>query len=133
MGRGAKDNGLLYLILILLIIGLGIYFYKKKSSIQLNKDICMDYAHISLNGVVDSCFFDYQNKGTFTFKLRANEMYYVFPAAVISHPENFLNKGDSIVKKQGESKYNIYKNSNPDSLVVLSFDCDYWEKGYGKE
>jgi len=123
-----KDYGFLYLLLILIIILLVIILISKKDSSQINKQICLDYVQSSLNGVVDSCFFDYQNKGTFTFILKDNEMHYVFPAANISHPENFLKKCDSIVKKQNESKYYIYKNSNPDSLIVLNFDCSYWDK-----
>jgi hypothetical protein len=128
MGGRKKNRGFIYLFLILVIIAFGIFFCKKKDSIQLNKQICLEYMHSSFSGMIDSCFLNYQNKGTFTFKLKDNDMLYVFPAAVISHPENYLNKGDYIVKIKDESKYNIYKKNNPDSLVVLNFDCSYWNK-----
>lgn len=128
MSGRTKDYSFLYLLLILIIIVLAILLFKRKDSFQINKQICIDYVQSSLNGVVDSCFFNYQNKGTFTFKLKDSELFYTFPFAVISHPENYLHIGDSIVKIKGESKYNIYKDSNPDSLIVLSFDCSYWDK-----
>jgi hypothetical protein len=125
-----KDYGFIYLLLFLLIIGISVLFYKKHNSTQINKKICLKYVQSSFNGVVDSCFFDFQNKGTFTFILIDNNLFYTFPAAVISHPENYLDKNDSIIKKHGDAKYCIYKNRNPASLVILEFDCSFWDSKY---
>ncbi|WP_139035439.1 hypothetical protein [Anaerophaga thermohalophila] len=93
----------------------------------------MEYCEKKINenfqGKVISTYVDYFNKQAFVFEI----LYHGDTSKHYLHiktpdTKKYISKGDSIIKIKGESKYNIYKSSNPDSLIVLSFDCSYWDK-----
>lgn len=93
------------------------------------KEYCLKEKKASFRGRVTKTYFDKNNKGAFVYYYKKNgntkkRSIYL----IVLHPESYIQKGDSIVKIKGESKYNIYKNSNPDSLITLEFDCSYWDK-----
>ena len=119
-------------LLIFLIVGVFLrYFIYKKPYEELYsvKKYCLQEKESSFRGRVIKTYFDKTNKGAFVLSYKENKdtiEHSIY--LIVLHPESYIQKGDSIVKIKGESKYNIYKNSNPDSLVVLSFDCSYWDK-----
>lgn len=80
---------------------------------------CKVFRNASYKGVVEGCFINYRNKGTYSFKLKGNND----TLTMWKYGNTNLENGDSIVKEAGESKYIIYKHIFPDSVLVLKFNC----------
>jgi len=109
------------LIIILVIILRSLYFsfrsdyYSKKRELEA----CSKVKEMGFNGIIDSInnslyvktkhFFIKNNSTKFT-------MWY--------YRTSFLEKGDSIVKRRGESKYVIYKEDKLfNDSIILIFEC----------
>lgn len=118
-------------LLLFLLLGIFVRYcvYKKPfSQFYSVKNYCLKEKDTSFNGKIINAFIDYKNKGEFVF-LFVNKTdtlkHKLF--LIVLYPEAYIQTGDSIVKNKGESKFLIYKNCNPDSLVTLKFDCSYWD------
>ncbi|WP_026473658.1 hypothetical protein [Alkaliflexus imshenetskii] len=121
----------LVLFLILIIGGILRYCIFKRPYKELYsvKEYCLKEKDTSFSGRIINTYFDKTNKGAFVFSFKEKEdtlKHSIY--LIVLHPESYIQEGDSIVKIKGESKYNIYKDSNPDSLVILDFDCSFWDK-----
>ncbi len=88
-----------------------------------NLTICLKYVELSFEGIVDTCFIDYNDKGTFNFRLRGERTYRNFPLLTIEDEKKQLKKGDYIKKIKGEKRYIIFKQNNRDSVVFINFEC----------
>ena len=92
---------------------------------KTGKEICQQHILYKYSGIIDSTFSDI--KGIFCFIVNSEEYSFVY----IVNNYNFdsrVHKGDSIVKKKGESQFYIYPKNNPDTVLILKFDCNEWDK-----
>jgi hypothetical protein len=85
------------------------------------KRACRKLKMRKINSVVKEAHRDYSNKGQFTITINHQGKEIKTSSFFLDEDiSKFLEKGDSIYKPKGEFKYYIYKNCNPDSLIILS-------------
>ncbi len=82
-------------------------------------EICEKYKNQEFSGIVDSVI-EKVKCDCFTLQSDSHE-YYAW--GWVLRYNNRLEKGDSIVKQRGVSKYIIFKKKYKDSVLVLPFDC----------
>ena len=127
-------KSLFYAILLPVFILFLLFIYKQytdfanRDAYKINKEICEQHTQQdSFAGIITCTFIDECNKATLTFVV--NHQKHTF--SYIVNDEDFersISEGDSIVKKKGESVFYVYPKNNPDSVIILKFDCSLWNK-----
>jgi hypothetical protein len=87
----------------------------------INK-ICLDEIKNQYFGIVDSIVID--NKHGDYFFVKKSARYHLRDHLA----RHVLEKGDSIVKKSGESRYIIYKKAVKNDSIILHFECESVKK-----
>jgi hypothetical protein len=117
-----KINNELKLLLALIIVIGGIVFilkypqYRNSQYLRRENKNCRDEIEKQYFGIVDSIvdgkldYFLFEKKST-KYYLRGYSAWYA------------LKKGDSIVKRKGESRYVIYKQAKKNDSIILNFEC----------
>lgn len=130
-----KITSLIYkLIFGLMIFSFAYFAYKamqkaQKPGIQTNKEICLKDKKSVFSGTVIELKW---SRGTYLAKLDNGNFIEWWCKSKV---RDVVGVGDSIYKPSGTFDTYIFKNANPDSVIFIEcdFDCDYWEKRYGKE
>jgi len=94
---------------------------------------CERLKNREIKSIVKEARKDYSNKGQFTItvdyqgeEIRTSSFFLNIDIS------KYLETGDSLYKPKGVFKYYIYKNNNPDSLIILENDInckDFSNKG----
>jgi hypothetical protein len=120
-------NKELKLLLSLIAIIGGVIFILKYPQYLVSQDIkrenkrCRDEVENQYLGIVDSIVdakIDY-----FFLKKSLTKRYLILNTGNVYTRFPF-EKGDSIIKRKGESKYIIYKKNTKNDSVVLKFECN---------
>ena len=114
-------------ILLLAVITTGNYF-TRNNWITVNRDICEKERMEEFRGTIDTCYIDYNNKGTFTAFIRTERGLTKTTNWRIDFPQAYIQKEDSVTKNGGAFKYTIYRKGSEPVVVEQNFDCSYWEK-----
>lgn len=112
------------------IIGIFMFidYFTRNDWIKNNHDYCEDDRMTQLQGVVDTCYLDNNNKGNFTALLRTKNGTIKQTSWYIQHPEAYIQSEDSVIKEAGTFMYTIYRPNSKPVSIDEQFDCDYWEK-----
>lgn len=110
-------------LLILSAIAVSIWYFSQN---RKSSDVCSQYIESSFQGQITKTYLDEKNKLSFTFEI--SDVKRTFPYKSIKNPRKYVQINDSIVKEKGQSSYLIYKQSNPDSVIRLDFNCDHFSK-----
>lgn len=98
--------------------------FNNEDAYKVNKEFCQQGIQDEYSGIIDSTFYE---KGIYTYIVNSRE--YDFWAFLnINCHKPIVHKGDSIVKKKGESQFYIYPKNNFDTVIILKFDCNMWDK-----
>lgn len=103
-------------------------YLTRNNWIEVNKNNCERNRMEELRGVVDTCYIDYNNRGTFTAFLRTKKGLIKTSNWQIEYAQAYIQNGDSVVKDSGTFRYTIYRKGSEPIIVNEGFDCDYWEK-----
>jgi hypothetical protein len=124
-----QDLFFVLLILVLVIFAIKVLQKKSVPTSEHNKSICIQRRETEFKGVVQENMW---SRGSFISKLNNNKLYRWWCKSKV---RDIIEVGDSIYKPSGSFDTYIYKRANPDSVIFIEcdFDCDYWEKRYGKE
>lgn len=130
-----KTTTIIYKMVFGLMILSFVYFayksFKKtqKPAIVTNKEICLIDKQSDYKGIISKT---YVSRGDL-ISLLDNRIKFMWWCK--SKVRDIIEVGDSIHKPSGTFDTYIYKNASPDSVIFVKcdFDCDYWEKRYGKE
>ncbi|MBN2611580.1 MAG: hypothetical protein JXB00_08495 [Bacteroidales bacterium] len=117
------------LLVVLIVFAIKVLRNKKVPAVEHNKSICLQRRETEFKGVVLENIW---SRGSFISKLNNGNLYRWWCKSKV---RDIIEVGDSIYKPSGTFDTYIYKNANPDSVIFVEcdFDCDYWEKRYGKE
>jgi hypothetical protein len=103
-------------------------YFTRNDWIKDNRDYCEKDRMIQLQGVVDTCYLDYNNKGNFTALLKTKNGVVKQTSWYIQYPQAYIRPGDSIIKETGTFRYTIYRTNSKPVTIDEKFDCDHWEK-----
>ena len=101
----------------------------QKPTWQTNKESCLLQKETAYASKVTENIW---SRGSFISRLDNKEL---FKWRCKSKVKDIIEVGDSIYKPSGTFDTYIFKQANPDSMIFIKcdFDCDYWEKRYGKK
>jgi hypothetical protein len=120
-------NKELKLFLFLAVVIGGIIFilkypqYTVSQDIKRSNKICHDEIKNQYFGIVDSVV---ASKTDFFLLRKSFKKRYIRNKKGYAYIRYTLEKGDSIVKRRGESRYIIYKKGITSDSIILNFECE---------
>ncbi len=101
----------------------------QKPAIQTSKELCLKDKENTHSGIVVK---NTWSRGTFISELKNGQLHEWWCKSKV---KDLIEAGDSIYKPSGTFDTYIFKQANLDSMILIEcdFDCDYWEKRYGKK